>query len=128
LKPRSSAYAYDSVITLALADTYAKTTNGAKAVIAMKMVTNPPGTSCYTYASCLALLEAGKKINYEGASGSIDYNKYNNAFGPYAVFVANAKTGNEVQGTTMSGKVLFDVTNCTTTARCLAAIKADGIK
>jgi branched-chain amino acid transport system substrate-binding protein len=121
-------YAYDSVITLALADTFAKTTGGAKAAKAMAMVTNPPGTQCYTYGSCVALLKAGKKINYEGASGSIDYNKYNNAFGPYAAFVADAKTGNEVQGTTMSGKVLFDVTNCTTTAKCLAALKANGLK
>jgi branched-chain amino acid transport system substrate-binding protein len=121
-------YAYDSVITLALADTFAKTTGGTKAAKAMAMVTNPPGTPCYTYGSCVALLKAGKKINYEGASGSIDYNKYNNAFGPYAAFVADAKTGNEVQGTTMSGKVLFDVTNCTTTAKCLAALKANGLK
>ena len=120
-------YAYDSVISLALADSYAKSTDGTKAAKAMSKVTNPPGTPCFAYAPCLALIKAGKKINYEGASGSIDYNKFNNAFGPYAAYVANGKTGNEVQGTTLSGKVLFDVTNCTTTAKCLSSLKADGL-
>ena len=58
--------------------TYAKTTNGATVARDMVKVTNPPGTACYTYASCLSLLKAGKKINYQGASGNLDYNKYNN--------------------------------------------------
>ncbi len=123
-----SNYAYDAVITLALADTYAKTTNGTTVAKDMKKVTNPPGTICSSYAACVALLKAGKKINYEGASGSIDYNKYNNTFGPYAPFIANGSTGNEVQGTALSAKVLGDVTNCTTKATCLAVLKADGIK
>ncbi len=127
--PLSGAnYAYDAVISLALADTYAKTFNGTAVSKAMLKVTNPPGVKCYTYGSCLSLLKAHKKINYEGASGSIDYNKYHNTFGPYAPFVANATTGNEVQGTPLSAKVLGDVTNCTTTKSCLAVLKADGLK
>ena len=123
-----SNYAYDAVITLALADTYAKTLNGTTAAKDMTKVTNPPGTMCYSYGTCLALLKAGTKINYEGASGSIDYNAYHNTFGPYAPFIANASTGNEVQGTPMSAKVLGDVTNCKTKSACIAALKADGIK
>jgi ABC-type branched-subunit amino acid transport system substrate-binding protein len=79
-------YAYDAVISLALADTYAKTTNGTTVAHAMTKVTNPPGTACFTYASCQRLLKAGTKINYEGASGNLDYNKYNNTFGPYGAF------------------------------------------
>jgi len=94
----------------------------------MAKVTNPPGTKCYSYASCLSLLKAHKKINYEGASGSIDYNSYHNTFGPYAPFVANASTGNEVQGSPLSAKILGDVTNCTTTSACLAVLKTDGVK
>ncbi len=127
--PLSGAnYAYDAVISLALADTYAKTFNGTAVSKAMLKVTNPPGVKCYTYGSCLSLLKAHKKINYEGASGSIDYNKYHNTFGPYAPFVANATTGNEVQGKPLSAKLLGDVTNCTTTKSCLAVLKADGLK
>ena len=79
-------YAYDAVISLALADNYAKTTSGTTVAHDMTKVTNPPGTACYTYASCLSLLKAGKKINYQGASGNLDYNSYNNTFGPYGAF------------------------------------------
>src|SRR6516165_10046790 len=79
-------YAYDAVISLALADDYAKTLAGLTVAHDMTKVTNPPGTACYTYASCLSLIKAGKKINYQGASGGLDYNKYNNTFGPYGAF------------------------------------------
>jgi ABC-type branched-subunit amino acid transport system substrate-binding protein len=79
-------YAYDAVISLALADSYAKTTSGTTVAHDMSKVTNPPGTACYTYASCLTLLKAGKKINYQGASGNLDYNQFNNTFGAYGAF------------------------------------------
>ncbi len=79
-------YAYDAVISAALAIDKAGATGGPAINAAMTQVTNPPGTKCYDYAGCLALLRAGTKINYEGASGALDYNKFNNVFGPYAAF------------------------------------------
>jgi ABC-type branched-subunit amino acid transport system substrate-binding protein len=79
-------YAYDAMISLALADDYAKTTSGATVAHDMTKVTNPPGTACYTYATCLSLLKAGTKINYQGASGNLDFNQFNNTFGPYGAF------------------------------------------
>jgi neutral amino acid transport system substrate-binding protein len=97
------------VISLALADDYAKTTNGTTVAHDMTKVTNPPGTACYTYASCLALLKAGTKINYEGASGDLDYNQYNNTFGPYGAFKATA-SGLEQQVTVMSAPALAAAT------------------
>jgi len=102
-------YAYDAVISLALADDYAKTTDGATVAHDMSKVTNPPGTACYTYATCLALIKAGTKINYEGASGSLDYNQYNNTFGPYGAFQVNA-AGVEQQVHVMSAPVLAAAT------------------
>jgi ABC-type branched-subunit amino acid transport system substrate-binding protein len=102
-------YAYDAVISLALADDYAKTTSGATVARDMAKVTNPPGTACYTYASCLRLLKAGKKINYEGASGNLDYNKYNNTFGPYGAFQAST-AGVEQQVYVMSADALAAAT------------------
>ena len=102
-------YAYDAVISLALADDFAKTTNGTTVAADMKKVTNPPGTACYTYATCLSLLKAGTKINYEGASGNLDYNQYNNTFGPYGAFIASA-SGVEQQVTVMSANQLAAVT------------------
>lgn len=89
-------YAYDSVISSALAIDKAGSTDGLKINAAMTQVTNPPGTKCFDYAGCLALLKAGKKINYEGASGTLDYNQYHNVFGPYGAFQVDLK-GKESQ-------------------------------
>jgi len=102
-------YAYDAVISLALADDYAKTTDGTTVAHDMSKVTNPPGTACYTYASCLALIKAGTRINYEGASGDLDYNQYNNTFGPYGAFKATP-AGVEQQVGVMSAQQLATVT------------------
>jgi ABC-type branched-subunit amino acid transport system substrate-binding protein len=102
-------YAYDAVISLALADQYAKTTAGTTVAKDMTKVTNPPGTACFTYSSCLTLLKAGKKINYEGASGGLDYNKYNNTFGPYGAFQATT-AGVEKQVTVMTANALAAAT------------------
>jgi ABC-type branched-subunit amino acid transport system substrate-binding protein len=102
-------YAYDAVISLALADVYAKTTNGTTVAKDMTKVTNPPGTPCYTYSQCQALLKKGTKINYQGASGALDYNKYNNTFGPYGAFQANLN-GVEQQVYLMSANALAAAT------------------
>lgn len=102
-------YAYDSVISLALADDYAKSTNGTTVAHDMTKVTNPPGTACSTYSSCLKLLKAGTKINYEGASGSLDYNTFNNTFGPYGAFRASP-AGIEQQVVVMSSAALAKAT------------------
>jgi ABC-type branched-subunit amino acid transport system substrate-binding protein len=102
-------YAYDAVISLALADDYAKTTSGATVAHDMVKVTNPPGTACFTYSSCLTLLKAGKKINYEGASGSLDYNQFNNTFGSYGAFQSDT-SGVEQQVTVMTAAALAAAT------------------
>jgi ABC-type branched-subunit amino acid transport system substrate-binding protein len=102
-------YAYDAVISLALADSYAKTTSGTTVAHDMTKVTNPPGTQCYTYASCLTLLKAGKKINYQGASGNLDYNQFNNTFGPYGAF-QSSPSGVEQQVYVMTATALAAAT------------------
>jgi ABC-type branched-subunit amino acid transport system substrate-binding protein len=102
-------YAYDAVISLALAQDYAKTTNGTTVAHDMTKVTNPPGTPCYTYSTCLSLIKAGTKINYEGASGDLDYNRYNNTFGPYGAF-QSTPAGVEQQAYLMSAAQLAAAT------------------
>jgi ABC-type branched-subunit amino acid transport system substrate-binding protein len=106
----NSNYAYDAVISAALAQDYAKSTDGTTVAADMSKVTNPPGTACFTYSGCLSLLKAGSKINYEGASGSLDYNHYNNVFGPYGAFQADAATGVESQVHVMSAAELATAT------------------
>jgi ABC-type branched-subunit amino acid transport system substrate-binding protein len=90
-------YAYDAVISQALAIDKANSISGPDINAAMTSVTNPPGTMCYTYASCYTMIKAGTKINFEGASGPLDYNQYHNVFGPYAAFQQDPATGQQVQ-------------------------------
>jgi branched-chain amino acid transport system substrate-binding protein len=102
-------YAYDAVISLALAIDKAGSTAGPAINAAMTAVTNPPGTQCYTYKDCLKLLNAGSKINYEGASGDLNYNQHNNVFGPYGAFQVNLK-GQEQQVKLLSASELAAAT------------------
>jgi branched-chain amino acid transport system substrate-binding protein len=90
-------YAYDAVISQALAIDKAKSITGSDINAAMTQVTNPPGTQCYTYKTCLDLINAGTKINFDGASGPLDFNQYHNVFGPYAAFQQNPGTGQQDQ-------------------------------
>jgi branched-chain amino acid transport system substrate-binding protein len=59
----ASDYAYDGTNILALAIDEAKSTNGLAIQKAIKIVSDPPGVQCSTYASCYSLLKDGKKIN-----------------------------------------------------------------
>jgi ABC-type branched-subunit amino acid transport system substrate-binding protein len=102
-------YAYDSVISQALAIDKANSILGPDINAAMTQVTNPPGTQCYTYASCLTLIKAGTKINYDGASGPLDYNQYHNTFGPYGAF-QQSLAGAQVQVATMDAAALAAAT------------------
>lgn len=82
----SSSYnMYDSVIISALAMTEAKSTDPKVWVSDISKVSDPPGTACYTYASCVALIKKGTKINYTGATGPEDFNQYHNTFSGFAV-------------------------------------------
>jgi branched-chain amino acid transport system substrate-binding protein len=78
---------YDGVIVAALAMDLAKSTVGHVWVKDIMKVSNPPGTACYTYGACLSLLKKGKKINYQGAASTVDFNKWHNVFGPFSVYV-----------------------------------------
>lgn len=82
----SSSYnMYDSVIISALAMTAAHSTDPKVWASYVTKVSNSPGTPCYTYASCVALLKQHKKINYAGATGPEDFNRYHNTFSGFAV-------------------------------------------
>jgi len=71
---------YDSIIIASLAMTMANSTNPKVWVKDVKLVADPPGKTCYLYATCLALLKQHKKINYDGAAGDDNFNQYNNVF------------------------------------------------
>ena len=103
-------YAYDAVISLALAMDKAGTTDGPAVIADMKVVTNPPGAACDTYSACLAGIKAGTKIKMDGASGDLIFNSFNNVFGPYGAFQADASSGAEVQVALLSATDLAAAT------------------
>jgi branched-chain amino acid transport system substrate-binding protein len=52
----------------------------------LRAVANPPGTAVHSYAEGARLLQEGKKINYEGASGSCDFDPIGDILSaPFAV-------------------------------------------
>jgi branched-chain amino acid transport system substrate-binding protein len=103
-------YAYDAVLSLALAMDKAGTTDGPAVIADMKAVTNPPGAPCDTYKACYQGIKAGTKIKMDGASGDLIFNAYNNVFGPYGAFQANAVTGAENQVALLSAADLATAT------------------
>lgn len=86
----NSSYAYDSMMDLALAMEKANATSGQAVVKAIPEVSNPPGQKVSEWAPAVADIKAGKKIDYDGASGPMDYNNYHNVFGPFDAIQVDA--------------------------------------
>ncbi len=85
---------YDSVVIASLAMTKANSTDPKVWVKDVLAVSNPPGTQCYTYASCVRLLKEHKKINYQGASGTDDFNKHHNVFSGFQMLGFDSNLNN----------------------------------
>lgn len=62
---------YDCTIVIALAAQAAGTNDGAKIMAEVVGVTKD-GEKCTTFKACKSLLEAGKDIDYDGASGKLE--------------------------------------------------------
>jgi ABC-type branched-subunit amino acid transport system substrate-binding protein len=69
-----AAESYDAVVVLALAAEAAKSDCGTDIATKMVEVTNG-GTVCTEYADCLAKLQAGEDIDYDGQSGPIAFDE-----------------------------------------------------
>jgi ABC-type branched-subunit amino acid transport system substrate-binding protein len=65
--------AYDILVITALAVEQGGSYCTSDWVPAMFSVTSAPGTQCYTYADCLALIRQGEEIDYEGVTGPGDF-------------------------------------------------------
>ena len=64
---------YDLLVQTALAVEMAGSYKASEWAPAMFKVGDGPGEICYTYADCLALIRAGKDIDYEGVTGPGSY-------------------------------------------------------
>ncbi len=67
-----SAHKYDCLMVIALASLVAGSDDPAVFVDEMVGVTKD-GTKCSTYAECAELVEAGEDIDYDGASGPLEF-------------------------------------------------------
>ena len=78
---------YDSVVVMALAATAANSTNPAvwNASIPAVTTASPVAVPVHTYAAGVAALKAHKKIDYQGASGIIDFNEWHNSSGGFEI-------------------------------------------
>lgn len=90
---------YDSVVISSLAMTAARSTSPKVWVKDVMKVSNPPGIQCSTYASCVRLVKKGKDINYQGASGNDDFNKFHNVFSGFEMLGFDASLNNVTRGT-----------------------------
>src|SRR5262245_50654953 len=74
-----------SIVALALAAGKGEA-SGAVIKDNLRAVANPPGTVAYSFADGAKLLAEGKKINYEGAAGSCDFDAIGDILSaPFAV-------------------------------------------
>jgi ABC-type branched-subunit amino acid transport system substrate-binding protein len=83
-------YGYDGMNVLALAVDAAGSLNGDAVGAKMKTVADPPGMTVYDYKTGYTALKAGKKINYDGASGPMDFNDHNNVTGGFDAVSSDA--------------------------------------
>jgi branched-chain amino acid transport system substrate-binding protein len=84
----NTPYAYDGVITLALAITLAGSTDSAAIIAALPKVSSPGSgiQKVTSYADGVAAIKAGATaIDYDGAGTPMDFDQYHNVFGPFDV-------------------------------------------
>jgi hypothetical protein len=87
--------AYDLLVQTALAVEYGGSYLASDWAPAMHEVGEAPGTVCYTYADCLALIRDGEDIDYEGITGSGDYTEggVNNVVQSYTPYNTDGTKG-----------------------------------
>ena len=80
--------AYDAVMLIALAIVRAGETSGTAIRDNLRAVANPPGEAVYydEWEKAVALLQAGKEINYQGAAGLVDFKETGDVDGAIEVW------------------------------------------
>jgi ABC-type branched-subunit amino acid transport system substrate-binding protein len=79
---------YDATYLVALALAAANQNDGQAVRDEMRVVANPPGmvVGPEQWTAASSALAAGKKINYEGASGSVDLDANGEVIAPYSIW------------------------------------------
>lgn len=98
-KPQAGFYqaeTFDAFIVTALAMVAGGETTGAAVDANLAKIAGPPGEVVRTYEEGVKLLGEGKEINYEGVSGSINFNDTGNVGVPAVRIMEVDKDGNWV--------------------------------
>ncbi len=83
-----AAMAYDMVISLALATHKAGGKAASREISAqIREVSNPPGDKVYSFAQGKAAMDAGRQIDYEGASSRLNFDEYGDSNPDFGVYV-----------------------------------------
>jgi branched-chain amino acid transport system substrate-binding protein/neutral amino acid transport system substrate-binding protein len=77
---------WDAAALLVLAAEAAQSTTGSAIKAHIREVANPPGESVTDVCQGLELIRAGKPINYQGASSSVDLNEWGDVTGNYDIW------------------------------------------
>src|SRR6266704_3287890 len=79
---------YDAIAVLALAMHQAKSSDPKAIRDALRQVANPPGEPCEpgAFQPAFELISQGKKVNYRGASGEVDFDGHGDVVTPIEVW------------------------------------------
>lgn len=83
-------HSWDAAVLLMLAAQAAKTNTGEGIHSKLREVADGPGEEVSDVCQGLTLLKAGKKINYQGASGNVDIDAYGDVIGTYDIWQVQA--------------------------------------
>lgn len=84
------AHTYDAVLLIAMAIEKAGQATGPAIRDALMSVASPPGQKVSTLAEALELIRAGQDIDYEGASGNVNFDEVGDVMAAYAVWEVTA--------------------------------------
>jgi len=79
-------HAWDAAALLVLAAQAAKANTGEAIQSKLREVANPPGEEVSDVCQALKLLQEGKDINYQGASGNVDIDENGDVVGVYDIW------------------------------------------
>ncbi|MFB2836644.1 ABC transporter substrate-binding protein [Aerosakkonemataceae cyanobacterium BLCC-F167] len=77
---------WDAAAVLVLAAEAAKSTSGRTIKDKIREVANPPGQKVSDVCQALSLIRQGKKIDYQGASGNLDFDSQGDVMGNYDIW------------------------------------------
>lgn len=77
---------WDAAAVLVLAAEAAQSTSGTAIKDKIREVTNPPGQNVSDVCQAISLIRQGQQINYQGASGNLDFDSQGDVTGNYDVW------------------------------------------